>query len=152
MAVSQYVTALSERPMAVPHHLTVSQTAPVQHKIPNVDRRPGVQTGLNHWLQQRAQWTCKNSKSGASAKDINRALQQRRETGKLWDSVSGQRPSRHNLEHIYAKCIQERRPFKRPINLAELMPALLAGWQRDGTWPTGQTAPPDSPPPDVMYL
>lgn len=110
------------------------------------------ETGLEHWNNQRHRWATVPSSSTALAvgsidASAEEKLRQRRAEGKIWKTAAHTRPSKHNLERIYTLCIGHRKPFTRAVNLAELVPVLIAGWQKDGTWPEGQSAPPDSPPP-----
>ena len=45
---------------------------------------------------------------------------------------------------IYEKFIEQRKSLARPLNLSQLIPVLKAGWIKNGLWPEGQEAPPDS--------
>lgn len=94
--------------------------------------------GLSHWEARRSQWT-----KGGLAIDTPHVTDRRR-LGKLWKHAGSRDISRSNLEKVYTLCVEERKAFSRPINLAEIIPVLISGWQKNGTWPEGQVAPPDS--------
>lgn len=102
--------------------------------------------GLDLWTRRRESWI----QGGITHDDRapSPALQHRREEGRLWRGAAGDGGSREastgNKEKVFDLCIVQRRTFTRPINLAELIPVMIAGWQKDGTWPKGQSAPPDS--------
>lgn len=102
------------------------------------------QVGLDHWLERRERWTTLPSPTTAQdelGQPTQEALSRRREFGRIWKTPMDKKPTKHNLERIYDMCVDLRKPFSRPVNLAELVPVLIAGWQRDGTWPQGQVAP-----------
>lgn len=97
--------------------------------------------GIDHWTSQRKRWTTGNHLTSAMTTS---QLTQRRNRGRLWTGGGSRIETRANKEKVYELCVISRRSFARPINLADVVPVMVAGWQKDGTWPQGQVAPTDS--------
>jgi hypothetical protein len=73
--------------------------------------------GLREWNRRRMEWT-------GGGMDLGPPL----------DSVLDSIPEKMYTK-VYDALIKEQRPLKQPINLADAVPIIKAGWVADGTWP-----------------
>lgn len=105
------------------------------------------QLGPTFWARRRFEWTHQDPGPSASSAQhhdrVKEELQKRRVEGTLTKGMG--KLSEEAQLRVYEKCVDQRKGFSRPINLEQMIPVLKAGWIRNGTWPRGQEAPPDSP-------
>lgn len=73
--------------------------------------------GLREWNRRRLEWTGGGIDLGPPQES-------------LLDSV----PEKMYIK-IYDALIKDARPLKQPLNLADAVPIIKAGWIADGTWP-----------------
>ncbi|OZJ04716.1 hypothetical protein BZG36_01811 [Bifiguratus adelaidae] len=81
--------------------------------------------GLAYWEQRRKAWT-----TGNGAPMHNQAI-----LAKIND---------RSMDRIYDMLVHQRRELSTPLPLSAVIKVIVKGWKREGTWPEGMEAPPDS--------